>query len=342
MAVSCLGDIWCFDKGHGLARASAHDPEVYRRLMGGIMARLVIADPPYNVGLPATCRGGPMCGVHRASGEMGSAEFTAFLSDAFELAAHHSLDGSLHLYFMDWRHVEEMMAAGRKVYNELKYIVVWTKTNAGMGSLWRSQHELVFAWKWGTAAHVNNVNLGRGGRWRSNVWNFPGANSFGQDRDRELADRPTPKNVAMIKEESSTSRGVATPCSTASAARAPRCWRRIGPSASAWGSSSISSMSMSPYAHGGADGATRLPRRDGPELRRDDGRACGHQACSQGVRSPWPAHHSRTARSRRRRSAMAALLPNIRSRTARRVIRGGALASPSRRSISSTRWSRSK
>ena len=201
VAVSRLGDIWRFDKGHRLACGDALDPDIYRRLMGGVMARMIIADPPFNVPIAGHVSGRP--GVREfaaASGEMSREQFIAFLSAAFRLAAAHSLDGSLHLYFMDWRHIEEMMAAGHSVYQELKNLIVWTKSNAGMGSLWRSQHELVFAWKRGTAAHVNNVNLGSGGRWRSNVWNFPGANAFGHDRDRELADHPTPKNVAMIKE----------------------------------------------------------------------------------------------------------------------------------------------
>jgi DNA modification methylase len=92
----------------------------------------------------------------------------------------------------------EMLAAGRAVYADLKNLIVWAKTNAGMGSLWRSQHELIFAWKLGSAPHVNNVELGKNGRWRSNVWTYAGANAFGRTRDEELDGHVTPKSVAML------------------------------------------------------------------------------------------------------------------------------------------------
>ena len=199
--VSRPGDIWCFDKGHRLACGDAGDASVYDRLMGGVRARLVLADAPFNVPVVGHVSGRPGAREFaEASGEMSPEQFTTFLLDAFRLVAVHALDGSLHLFFMDWRHIDEMMTAGRQVYSELKNLIVWTKTNAGMGSLWRSQHELVFAWKLGTASHVNNVELDRHGRWRSNVWSYPGANSFGRTRDKQLADHVTPKNVAMIKD----------------------------------------------------------------------------------------------------------------------------------------------
>jgi DNA modification methylase len=99
---------------------------------------------------------------------------------------------------MDWRHMRELLEAATKPYSELKNLCVWSKTNAGMGSLYRSQHELVFPFKKGTAAHVNNVELGRFGRNRTNVWHYPGANTFGKDRDTELAMHPTVKPVALV------------------------------------------------------------------------------------------------------------------------------------------------
>lgn len=199
--VSRSGDIWCFDKGHRLACGNVRDPVIYDKLMGSVRARLVISDPPFNVPVKGHVSGRPGAREFaEASGEMSQVQFSAFLLEAFRLLAAHALDGSLALFFIDWRHIDEMLAAGRQVYSELKNVIVWTKTNAGMGSLWRSQHELVFAWKLGDAPHVNNVELGRHGRWRSNVWSYPGANSFGRTRDKELADHVTPKNVSMVKD----------------------------------------------------------------------------------------------------------------------------------------------
>ena len=127
-------------------------------------------------------------------------EFTAFLGQACRNLAAFSVGGSLHFFCMDWRHVEELLAAGREAYGELKNICVWVKDNAGMGSLYRSQHELVFVFKHGQDGHRNNVQLGRFGRNRSNVWRYPGANSFarGGEEGNLLALHPTVKPVAMI------------------------------------------------------------------------------------------------------------------------------------------------
>jgi hypothetical protein len=135
-----------------------------------------------------------------ASGEMDRAEFTAFLGKAFQNLAAFSADGSLHYIFMDWRHGEELLAAGRQTYGELKNLCVWVKHNAGMGSLYRSQHELVFVFKHGRQGHRNNVQLGRFGRNRSNVWSYPGANSFPRrgEEGNLLALHPTVKPVALI------------------------------------------------------------------------------------------------------------------------------------------------
>jgi DNA modification methylase len=131
---------------------------------------------------------------------MDRAEFTAFLAKAFQNLAAFSVNGSLHYLCMDWRHVEELLAAGRDVYGELKNLCVWVKDNAGMGSLYRSQHELVFLFKNGRDRHRNNVQLGQFGRNRSNVWNYPGANSFTRcgEEGNLLALHPTVKPVAMI------------------------------------------------------------------------------------------------------------------------------------------------
>jgi DNA modification methylase len=101
---------------------------------------------------------------------------------------------------MDWRHMGELLASARGVYSELKNLCIWNKTNGGMGSLYRSKHELVFIAKKGKAPHTNNVELGKHGRYRTNVWDYAGANSFGKDRMADLGDHPTVKPVALVSD----------------------------------------------------------------------------------------------------------------------------------------------
>lgn len=117
------------------------------------------------------------------SGEMTEAEFTDFLTQVLQLLAANSVDGSLHYTCMDWRHMGELLAAGKLAYDELKNVYVWAKDNAGMGSLYRSQYEMVFVFKHGNKSHRNNIQLGQFGRYRSNVWHYPGANSFSRTTD---------------------------------------------------------------------------------------------------------------------------------------------------------------
>ena len=135
-----------------------------------------------------------------AAGEMSSAEFTAFLMRSCRLLARHSADGSLHFICMDWRHMDELQEAGRAAYSELKNVCVWVKSNAGMGSLYRSRHELIFVFKHGSARHRNNVQLGQYGRHRSNVWQYPNASAFGRggEEGNLLALHPTVKPVALV------------------------------------------------------------------------------------------------------------------------------------------------
>lgn len=134
-----------------------------------------------------------------ASGEMSASEFTAFLTDCFGCMAEASCDGSIHFQCMDWRHMGEVLQAGEKAYGgQLKNLIVWAKTNGGMGTFYRSQHELIFAFKKGQAAHVNTFGLGEKGRYRTNVWEYSGINTFRADRDDELAMHPTVKPVAMV------------------------------------------------------------------------------------------------------------------------------------------------
>ena len=194
-----LGDIWQIGS-HRLICGNSTQRETYQRLLDKDRAQLVFTDPPYNVPIAGHV-GGLGSVQHRefamASGEMSQSEFTAFLTSVFANLAEFSVDGSIHFQCMDWRHVDEILQAGRKAYHELKNICVWAKTNGGMGSLYRSQHEFVFVFKSGTKPHINNVELGKHGRYRTNVWSYAGVNSFGNDRS-DLALHPTVKPVALV------------------------------------------------------------------------------------------------------------------------------------------------
>lgn len=199
--VSQLGDIWTFEGGHRLGCLDALCNQSFSTLLAGSLAKLVVCDPPYNVPIVGHVTRRPGAREFAAaSGEMSPAAFTAFLQDVFELLSAHAEEGSLSLQFMDWRHMREMLDAGYAVYTQLLNLAVWAKTNPGMGSLWRSGHELCFIWKKGTASHVNNVELGRNGRNRSNVWSYPGANGFARGKNRDGFQHVTPKNVAMIQD----------------------------------------------------------------------------------------------------------------------------------------------
>jgi hypothetical protein len=133
-----------------------------------------------------------------ASGEMSPAEFIAFLERAFRNLADHSSDGSIHFVCMDWRHMAEILRAGEAVYDELKNLIVWAKDNGGMGTFYRSRHELIFVFKKGSAPHLNSFELGQHGRYRTNVWNYRGVNTMRQGRMDELMLHPTVKPVQMI------------------------------------------------------------------------------------------------------------------------------------------------
>lgn len=201
-AITQLGDLWQIGP-HRLICGDSLEASTYERLMDGEKAQLVLTDPPYNVRIDGHVSGlGKQS--HRefamATGEMTEAEFTAFLKAVFGHLKAFSIDGSIHFVFMDWRHMRELLAAGHAVYAELKNLCVWAKSNGGMGSLYRSQHELVFVFKAGTAAHINNVELGKHGRYRTNVWNYAGANAFGATRDDDLAMHPTVKPVDLVKD----------------------------------------------------------------------------------------------------------------------------------------------
>src|SRR6202790_4389108 len=198
-AISRLGDVWRIGN-HRLICGDSTKLETYQQLLGDARAQIVFTAPPYNV--PISGHVGGLGSIqHRefamASGEMSPAEFMAFLRSVFGHLATFSVDGAIHFQCMDWRHVSEIIAAGTAAYTVLKNICVWAKNNGGMGSLYRSQHEFVFVFKSGTAPHINNVELGKHGRYRTNVWSYAGVNSFGGER-ADLSLHPTVKPVAMV------------------------------------------------------------------------------------------------------------------------------------------------
>ena len=198
-AVTQRGDVWQLGR-HRLICGDAREASAYAALMGDEQARCVFTDPPYNVKID-----GHVCGSgairHRefamASGEMDEVAFTGFLEASLGAMAEVSADGAIHFVCMDWRHMGELQAAGRQVYAELKNLIVWKKSNGGMGSFYRSQHELVFVYKIGAAPHTNTFGLGATGRYRTNVWEYPGVNSFGRNQ-KDLALHPTVKPVALV------------------------------------------------------------------------------------------------------------------------------------------------
>ena len=194
------GDLWQLGS-HRLVCGDALAPATLTLLMEGEKAQMVFTDPPYNVPIDGHVSGlGKV--KHRefaqASGEMSPAEFTAFLRKAFEQLVANGQDGAIHFICMDWRHMAEMLAAGEGVYAELKNLIVWAKDNGGMGTFYRSRHELIFAFKQGTAPHINSFELGQHGRYRTNVWQYKGVNTLKSGRMEELALHPTVKPVAMI------------------------------------------------------------------------------------------------------------------------------------------------
>lgn len=198
--ITKANDLWILGE-HRLLCGDARREGSFATLMGGSCAQLVFVDPPYNVQIRGHVSGKGRI-KHRefsqASGEKTSAQFVKFLDDSLGLLADHSMDGSIHFVCTDWRHLDEMLTAGRRAYRELKNVAVWAKTNAGMGSFYRSQHELILVWKHGRSKHINNIELGKHGRSRSNVWTYAGANTFSAERLTDLAMHPTVKPVALV------------------------------------------------------------------------------------------------------------------------------------------------
>jgi len=201
-AVSRPGDLWRLGE-HRVYCGDSRDSDSYAILLEGESASAVFGDGPYNVRIHGHVSGRGKT-RHRefamGFGEMSQAEYTQFLTDVLTQCAKHSHVGSVHFWCIDWRHVTEMLTAGGAAYSELLNLCIWVKTNGGMGAFYRSCHELVWVFKNGRSAHRNNVQLGRYGRNRTNVWTYPGVNGFarkGQERNLQAL-HPTVKPVALV------------------------------------------------------------------------------------------------------------------------------------------------
>ena len=201
-AVTRPGDLWQLGR-HRLLCGSAIEQASFSQLLGNRRADIVFVDPPYNVAIDGNVSGNGSI-QHRefgmASGEMGELEFITFLTASLGLLARYSAAGSVHFVCMDWRHMSELLSAGRRVYESLLNVCVWVKNNGGMGSFYRSRHELVFVFRNGRAQHRNNVQLGRFGRNRTNVWEYPCVNTLSKisEEGNLLAMHPTVKPVALV------------------------------------------------------------------------------------------------------------------------------------------------
>lgn len=200
-AISRLGDTWLFGHHHRLHCGSSLIALSFEIALGGQIAGMVYCDPPYNVPIEGFVRG--KGGKQRfrefefASGEMTAPEFTAFLRTAFRNCVRFSRNGSIHYVYQDWRHIREILDAADGIYDQFKQLCVWDKGVGGQSAFYRSQYELVFIFKSGKAKHINNFGLGETGRYRTNLWSAPGANSFHKGREQDLAIHATKKPVSL-------------------------------------------------------------------------------------------------------------------------------------------------
>jgi DNA modification methylase len=197
--VSKPGELWQLGN-HRLLCGDARSANDLARLMETTRASMAFLDPPYNVRVRDIVGRGQIKHAEfaMASGELSRAEFVAFLESTLGQAVAVSHEGAVHFVAMDWRHIGELFEAGHKVYGEILNLAVWVKSNAGQGSFYRSQHELVGVFRVGEAAHLNNIELGRHGRSRSNVWHYSGVNTFRAGRLEELKSHPTVKPIALV------------------------------------------------------------------------------------------------------------------------------------------------
>ena len=200
-AVSRPGDLWQLGN-HLLLQGDALDAGSYQRLFrDGEFARIVLTDEPFNVRIAGNVTGKKHhAEFAMASGELSREEFSAFNRTWMDHCASVLITGGLLGTFIDWRSVEIVLATGRELGLDLLNIIVWEKTNGDQGSLWRSQHELLPFFKKGAAPHVNNIQLGRFGRWRSNVWTYPGGSSVGSEAQMHSNNHPTVKPRALLED----------------------------------------------------------------------------------------------------------------------------------------------
>jgi DNA modification methylase len=194
-----VGDIWILGE-HRVGCGDARDLDFVRRLIGEKAAvDAAFLDPPYNVRISGHANA---VGRHRefamASGEMDEAEFRAFLKQTLGVSASVSRNGAVHFVCIDWRHMDDVSAVGKAVYGDLLNVCIWNKSNAGMGSLYRSKHELVFVFRVGDIPHFNAVELGKHGRYRTNIWDYASVNSFKGSRREDLSLHPTVKPSALV------------------------------------------------------------------------------------------------------------------------------------------------
>jgi DNA modification methylase len=196
---TCAGDLWLLGKNRLLC-GDARDPNSFTQLMAGTTAAAVFCDPPYNLAVKRIGGRGRIRHAEFAcaSGEMSRTQFRQFLTQTLGHGLRVSAPGAVHYVCMDWRHVGDLIAVGHKLYESMLNLVVWNKTNAGQGSFYRSQHELIGVFLAAGGGHQNNVELGRFGRNRSNVWTYGGINTFGRGRIEALSSHPTVKPIALV------------------------------------------------------------------------------------------------------------------------------------------------
>ena len=198
-SVTKPGDLWELGR-HRILCGDARGADDLARLMGGAQAAMAFLDPPYNVRVRDIVGRGRAKHTEfaMASGELSRSDFVEFLKSTLAAAAAVSRDGAVHFVCMDWRHIGELLEAGGAVYGDVLNLAVWVKSNAGQGSFYRSQHELIGVFRVGEKPHLNNVELGRHGRSRSNVWHYAGVNTFRAGRLDELQSHPTVKPVSLV------------------------------------------------------------------------------------------------------------------------------------------------
>ena len=229
-----LWDLWRLGDNFILC-ANSLLQKAFKILMQGELAQIVITDPPYNCKIK-----GHVCGSGKikhdefamASGEMTEAEFAEFISGFMQHLVKFSFDGSLHYIFMDWRNINILLTQGKKYYTELKDIAIWDKGQGGMGSMYRSQHEMIPIFKNGEAKHQNHIQLGKYGRYRTNVWNYPGVRATNPESLELLKLHPTVKPVSMLHDillDTSSKNDIVLDCfggSGSTLLAAERCKRR--------------------------------------------------------------------------------------------------------------------